>query len=105
MAQNNWYTQDANVILEAMASSEKGLTKTEAAHRLQTDGENELETSNPPNIILLFLRQFHNILIYALILSAIVTAFLGHMVDTGVILGVIILNAIFGIIQERKAEG
>ena len=50
------------------------------------------------------LLQFHHILIYVLIGSAVITALLRHWVDTGVILAVVIANAIIGFLQEGKAE-
>jgi magnesium-transporting ATPase (P-type) len=49
-------------------------------------------------------QHFHDLLIYILIAAAAVTAVLGHWVDTGVILAVVIINAIIGFIQEGKAE-
>ena len=51
-----------------------------------------------------FLRQFHNVLIYVLIGAAVVTGALQHWVDTGVILAVVLANAVIGFIQEGKAE-
>ena len=51
-----------------------------------------------------FLAQFHNVLIYVLIVSAAITAALGEWVDAGGIAGVIVINAIVGFIQEGKAE-
>jgi magnesium-transporting ATPase (P-type) len=51
-----------------------------------------------------FLRQFHNLLIYVLLAASITTAALGRFVDTGVILGVVLINALIGFIQEGKAE-
>jgi len=50
------------------------------------------------------LSQFHNILLYVMMFSAMVTAWLGHWVDTGVLLAAVIINAIIGFIQEGKAE-
>ncbi len=50
------------------------------------------------------LLQFHNVLIYVLLGAAVVTATLGHAVDTAVILGVVLINALIGFIQEGKAE-
>jgi len=104
MTQTNWYTQNTFEVLTALESSIDGLSSTEAERRLKIYGTNELELFKRPSIMLRFLRQFHNILIYALLISAAVTAFLGYAVDTGVILGVVVLNAIFGFIQEGKAE-
>ncbi len=51
-----------------------------------------------------FLAQFENLLIYVLIAAAAVTAALGHWVDTGVILAVVLVNAVLGFLQEGKAE-
>ncbi len=51
-----------------------------------------------------FLAQFHNLLIYVLIAAGIVTSLLNHWIDSGVIFGVVIINALIGFIQEGKAE-
>ncbi|MDY6948562.1 MAG: cation-transporting P-type ATPase, partial [Pseudomonadota bacterium] len=56
------------------------------------------------SVLVRLLLQFHNILIYVLLGSAIITAAMGHWVDTLVILAVVIANAIIGFIQEGKAE-
>ena len=53
--------------------------------------------------LLRFLLQFHQPLIYILIVSGLVTAFLGEYVDSGVIFGVVLVNALVGYIQEAKA--
>jgi magnesium-transporting ATPase (P-type) len=54
--------------------------------------------------LLRFALHFHNVLIYVLLASALVTAFLEHWVDTVVILAVVLANAAIGFIQEGKAE-
>ena len=54
--------------------------------------------------ILRFLAQFHNVLIYVLLASAAITFFLGHLIDTFVILAVVFVNAAIGFFQEGKAE-
>lgn len=51
-----------------------------------------------------FLAQFHNVLIYVLLFAGIGTFALGHWVDSGVILAVVLVNAAIGFIQEGKAE-
>ncbi|PHS32910.1 MAG: carbonate dehydratase [Sulfurovum sp.] len=56
------------------------------------------------NLFIRFIYQFHNILIYVLLAASIITAMLGHLIDSGVIFAVIILNAVIGFIQEGKAE-
>ncbi len=51
-----------------------------------------------------FLAHFHNVLMYVLMGSAAVTAALGHLIDTWVILAVVLVNAIMGFVQEGRAE-
>ncbi|ENO86760.1 putative cation-transporting P-type ATPase [Thauera linaloolentis 47Lol = DSM 12138] len=51
-----------------------------------------------------FLLQFHNVLIYVLLAAGVVTLLLGHHVDSGVIFGVVLINALIGFLQEGKAE-
>lgn len=50
------------------------------------------------------LAQCHNVLIYVLIAAAAVTVLLEHLVDAGVIVGVVVVNGLIGFIQEGKAE-
>ncbi|MBM3351250.1 MAG: cation-transporting P-type ATPase [Betaproteobacteria bacterium] len=81
-----------------------GLDEREAQERLAKHGPNRLPEAARRSAVVRFLLHFHNVLIYVLIGSAAITAFLGHWVDTGVILAVVIANAIIGFIQEGKAE-
>ena len=90
--------------LEALQARLEGLAAAEAASRLAEHGPNSLPESRRHSGFVRFLRHFHNILIYVLLASAAVTAALDHFVDTGVILAVVIANAIIGFIQEGKAE-
>lgn len=95
-------TQDA--ALEAFQTQPGGLGSDEASRRLATIGPNLLPEPPKPSPLLRFLSHFHNVLIYVLIASAAVTAALQHWVDTGVILAVVIVNAVIGYIQEGRAE-
>ena len=72
--------------------------------RLARHGPNRLPEPARRSAILRFLAHFHNILIYVLLAAAAITASLGHFIDTGVILAVVIANAIIGYIQEGRAE-
>lgn len=94
----------ADDVLEAMQASADGLTREEAADRLRKHGPNRLPETSPPSPIMRLLAQFHNVLIYVLLASAVVTAALGHVIDTAVILAVVIVNALVGLIQEGRAE-
>ncbi|TPW27685.1 cation-transporting P-type ATPase [Martelella alba] len=88
----------------ALRSDRQGLSSDEAARRLEQYGENRLPQPAGRRPLIRFLLHFHNILIYVLIGSAAITAALGHLADTLVILAVVVVNAIIGFIQEGKAE-
>ncbi len=90
--------------LQALRATAQGLSGSEAAERLARFGRNRLPLAQRRNAVLRFVMHFHNVLIYVLLASATVTAFLDHWVDTAVILAVVLANAAIGFIQEGKAE-
>jgi calcium-translocating P-type ATPase len=90
--------------LASLAATPDGLTAPEAARRLAEHGPNRLPEVRSRGPVVRFLRQFHNVLIYVLIGAAVVTGALQHWIDTGVILAVVLANAVIGFIQEGKAE-
>ncbi|ABC33475.1 Cation transport ATPase [Hahella chejuensis KCTC 2396] len=99
-----WHSVSIDSTLEQLQTSTTGLTQADASLRLAAYGPNRLPQIARRNSLIRFLQHFHNILIYVLIGSAVVTAVLSHWVDSGVILAVVIANAIIGYIQEGKAE-
>lgn len=99
-----WHALSADEVLSKLQVTSAGLSEEEAAKRLAEYGSNRLTPPKKRGPLIRFLVQFHNVLIYVLIGAASVTALLGHWVDTGVILGVVLINAIIGFIQEGKAE-
>jgi magnesium-transporting ATPase (P-type) len=99
-----WHSLAAEAALDLARASSGGLTQAEAGARLQAHGPNRLPEPPQRSAWLRFLLHFHNILIYVLLASAVVTAALGHVVDTLVILAVVLGNAVIGFVQEGKAE-
>jgi magnesium-transporting ATPase (P-type) len=99
-----WHSLAAAEVLTRLESRPEGLSEGEAQQRLSVHGPNSLPPSKRRSPILRFFVQFHNVLIYVLLAAAGVTALLGHWVDCGVILGVVVVNALIGFIQEGKAE-
>lgn len=81
-----------------------GLTSTQAAERLSQYGPNALPAAKKDSVFKRILAQIANPLIYVLLGSALISALLGHVVDTSVILSVVVINAIVGIVQEGRAE-
>ncbi|WP_420346594.1 cation-transporting P-type ATPase [Pelagibius sp.] len=104
-APTTWHDRPQEEALETLgASAEQGLVDPEAAARLARYGPNRLPEPKRQGPLVRFLRQFHNLLIYVLLAAAATTAALGHLVDTGVIVAVVFVNAVIGFIQEGKAE-
>ncbi len=99
-----WHSILTDSVLKDLQAPATGLSQSEAAARLAKYGANRLPEAARRSSLIRFLLQFHNILIYVLLGCAVVTAALDHWVDTGVILAVVIANAIIGYIQEGKAE-
>lgn len=91
-------------ILAALDTTPAGLTAAEAAARLAVHGPNSLPAERPRPAILRFLQQFNNALIYFMLAGAAAAAALSHYVDAGVILAVVVVNAVVGFLQEGKAE-
>ncbi|MCC5975167.1 MAG: HAD-IC family P-type ATPase [Rubellimicrobium sp.] len=90
--------------LDGLESRPDGLTKAEARARLERHGPNRLPQARVRGPLMRLLLQFHNLLIYVLIVAAAVTGALGHWIDTGFIIAVVLVNGIIGFVQEGKAE-
>jgi magnesium-transporting ATPase (P-type) len=103
-AETLWHAQPPEAALRHLQTAPAGLSAAEAAARLATHGRNKLPEAPKRGPLIRLLLQFHNILIYVLLGAAVITALLGHLVDAGVILVVVIVNAVIGFIQEGKAE-
>lgn len=99
-----WHACDVETVLGKVDSHLEGLTREVAAQRLDQYGPNRLPAPPRRGAWQRFLAQFHNILIYILLVAGVVTALLGHWVDAFVIFGVVVINALIGFIQEGKAE-
>ncbi|MCH0540832.1 HAD-IC family P-type ATPase [Streptomyces sp. MUM 203J] len=93
---------EAVLLLETDA--ERGLGSDEAARRLDRFGPNALPAATGGGLLRRILTQFHHPLIYVLVAAGAITAALGEFVDSAVIFGVVLVNALIGVIQESKAE-
>ena len=100
----NWHADSAEKVFTLLHTSQNGISKEEAELRAEMYGGNRLPEPKTRSLLMRFLYQFHNVLIYVLIAAGLVTAILGHWVDASVIVGVIFMNAVIGFIQEGKAE-
>ena len=99
-----WHTRTPVQVEQALQTGLQGLDDAEAARRLAAHGPNRLAPPRRRSAPMRLLMQFHNVLLYVMMGSALVTAALGHWVDTGVLLAAVVVNAVIGFIQEGKAE-
>ena len=91
-------------LLDTLESGPGGLTSHAAARRLERYGPNELREGGKKSTFRIFLEQFADFLVIILILAAVVSAVLGDVESTVVILAVITMNAVLGTVQTVKAE-
>lgn len=97
------HISETDVVAMLKTDPQKGLNKEEVQTRLDQYGPNRIATQRERGPLVRFLLQFHQPLIYILIAAAMITAFLEEWVDSGVIMGVVLVNAFIGFIQESKA--
>lgn len=102
---NSWHARDSKEILEQLATSlERGLSSEEAQDRLQIYGPNQLTEAPPVTFWQMLFAQFNNFVVILLIIAALISALLGEYFEAGAILAIVVLNAILGVVQERRAE-
>jgi cation-transporting ATPase F len=100
-----FHARSATEVAEELGvDPQRGLSTEEAEARLARSGPNEVPAQAGPGPVLRLLRQFHDPLIYVLLLAGVVTGLFGGYVDAGVIGAVVALNALVGFVQESRAQ-
>ena len=83
---------------------EMGLSKEVTESRLRQFGTNELVEKKRRTLAVMVFDQFKDVLILILIAAAVISGALGEFLDASAICAIVILNAVLGVLQERKAE-
>jgi Ca2+-transporting ATPase len=91
------------VATELRSDPAVGLSAPEVERRRAEHGPNVLTARRGHGPLVRFLLQFHQPLVYILLAAVAVTAAFAEWVDSGVILGVVLVNAIVGFVQETRA--
>lgn len=99
-----WHARASRDVLDLWQTQMEGLPEGAAAQRRKQFGPNVLPHAPEKSLLQRLAQQFNNRLIWVLLVASVVTALLGHWIDTGVILGVVLINAAIGFWQEGKAE-
>ena len=105
------YGRSKQEVFAQTASGEGGLTQAEAERRLAKNGRNALQEGKKRSKLLLFFAQFADLMTIILILAALLSAVLAfvtgdrtELADTGILLFVILLNAVVGFLQQYRAD-
>ena len=106
-----WETKSSKETVKTLCSNaEVGLTLQEAKERLEKDGPNELAEEKKESLLLIFIKQFNDPMIYILIVAAVISAVVGILenstdwVDSIIIAFVILMNSTIGTVQENNAN-
>lgn len=105
----NFYNEEINKVLEKVNSNLKGLNTNESKKRLNENGFNEITEKNKITPFKRFISQFNNVMIILLLIVGVLSFIYAFVTKTDytdafVILFSVIVNAIMGYIQEKKAE-
>ena len=100
----SWFSNSVEFAFENTKSSAQGLTSVEAASRLKTNGANILPEKKPMPFILMLLKEFINPIIIILLVAMAFSFIVGELLDGFVILGIVLIDAIIGAIQEKRAQ-
>jgi Ca2+-transporting ATPase len=97
------------ILAHFKVSKEQGLSSEEAEKRIAEYGYNILISRKKKTFLQVFFTQFKSFMIIILLIAAAISGVVGMMqgeglLDTFVILGILIVNALVGAFQERKAE-
>jgi P-type Ca2+ transporter type 2C len=99
-----WHTLSPQDVLGRLNVAENGLTAEEAGRRLESYGPNQLTEASRPGFLSMLWDQINNFVVILLIVASLISALLGDYLEAGAILAIVVLNAILGIVQERRAE-
>ncbi|WP_071458862.1 cation-translocating P-type ATPase [Bacillus massilinigeriensis] len=99
-----FYRHGKDEVMSEIDSRESGLTKEEAASRLERDGYNEIADREKVPTWKLFLETFKDAMVIVLLAAAAVQILLGEMVESLIIFLVLLINSVISVVQTRKAE-
>ena len=101
---SDWHSQPLSELTKNFdVEVDRGLSNVEVQRRLDLYGPNRLSLRPGKSGLRLLSEQFHQPLVYILLVAASVTAFLQEWVDSSVIFGVVLINAVTGFVQEANA--
>src|SRR4026207_2382887 len=102
--EHEWHALDAQEVLNHLKERGNGLTSEEAKKRLEQYGPNQLKEASRPGFLQMLWEQLNNFVVILLIVASVVSAMLGDYVEGWAVRAIVVVNAVLGIVQERRAE-
>ena len=99
-----WHALKTEEVLDHLEVKGNGLSSQEARRRLEHYGPNQLQEAPRPTFLKMLWEQLNNFVVILLIIASVVSALLGDYVEAAAIMAIVVLNAVLGIVQERRAE-
>ena len=99
-----WHAMPLSEVYQTLATSEEGLSDAEAAERLKQYGRNELRAKPPKTTLQMLKEQILDPMVLILIGAAAFSAILREWTEAIVIFAIVVMNAVIGIVQEKKAQ-
>ncbi|MBQ9795535.1 MAG: cation-translocating P-type ATPase, partial [Clostridia bacterium] len=100
----SYHSKTIDLALNSTKSSILGLTSEEAEARLQKYGENVLPQKKPKSFIIMLLQEFLNPIVLILLVAMAFSLVVNEWIDAAVIFGIVMIDAVIGAIQEKRAQ-
>jgi len=102
--EHDWHTLKPEDVLEHFEVQDNGLSDEQVKRRLEHYGPNQLKEAPRPTFWQMLWDQLNNFVVILLIVASVISALLGDYVEAAAIMAIVVLNAVLGIVQERRAE-
>lgn len=99
-----YYQQTVSEVLKRVGQTQAGWSSSQASELLEKHGPNALQEGKRKTVLQMFAEQFRDLMVIILIIAAVISMISGNAESTLVIFAVLIINAVLGTVQNRKAE-
>lgn len=99
-----WHTKSASKTLSDLETTESGLSTKQVEERIAKYGKNVLPQKKPKSVFLMFFEEIINPIVLILLVAMAFSFVVGEVLDAFVILGIVLIDAVIGTIQSKRAE-
>lgn len=99
-----WHTFEVDKTLKDLSATQEGLSSDEANTRLAKYGKNSLPQKKPTSIFVMFFKEIINPIVLILLVAMVFSFVVGELLDGLVIFGIVMIDAVIGTVQSKRAE-